>query len=833
MPWRGHFTAAILSLVTLLPAAVFAAPSSDDPRIAWGRSQLRLALTEHGYLGDAVALEIRVDPESTLLPANARRAEGFAVSTSANRIAITGFDGAGALYGCLEAAERIRRDGEVSPDWSTSDAPAMTLRGPCLLLMKLGAYNFPVTPGEFPFFYDRELWIQWLDFMAARRFNFLTLWNGHPFAYFVRFDRFSEAQSGIDAAQIETNREMLHWLVGEAGRRNIRLLFEFYNIHTSVYFQQAHGLPDENRTPTPLLRDYTAYAVETFAREFPEIGYYITPGEALAPDHTDTWVNDVLIPAIRRGGARGPIWLRSWGIDLPRARKVAELNPDVWMERKFNVEMIADQRPDPANELWARLTGKFVVNIHMAANLEPFRWFAPDYIRTCVANSMNAGAGGLHLYPRKSWRWPLGSEPALPVVQWMRDRFWNIAWARYAWNPNRDPDAEHAWWADELGRHFGSTEAAQLLLAAQAAASDVLPGLQRLIWLGEDNHTVIAAGIRLAQLESAPGIPFLSLTDVAQRIPDYLDTIRRGKVPPSPTPSEFLDDVLAAASRGAALSAQFAKVATRHRDEANALRLDAEAIRLVVQYYQEKMQAAVARASADAPGRNVTREAFLQPLERSVVTFRQLGALLDPAYDSVSDVPAWNPARLKKVPYHWTDLVPLFERELEVYRTAFRPGGPPPSRDPRHPGLAGILYGDPGLKRVEAANPIATLDHDWTGPERGRNWSAEWRGFLIWPRDGAVTLRVRSDQSVRLEARGETVLDGAGLPGVREASIAAKRGEPVRVRLVYDHPGGEDAFLEVRWNDRPGEFTPIPAAALRHSAEDQEWVRSALALSEL
>ena len=300
----------------------------------------------------------------------------------------------------------------------------MSLRGPCILLMKLGTYNFTMSPEEFPFFYDRELWIRWLDFMASQRFNTLTLWNGHPFAYFVPFEKYPEAQDGMEPGLVEKNRQMLHWLVEEGRQRNIRFIFEFYNIHTSVYFQEAHDLPDEISEPTDLLRDYTSYAVERFVSEFPEVGLHITPGEALDINWTDRWVNDVLYPAIERGGIQAPVLVRSWGLDLPHARKIAEAYPETWFERKFGVEMIADTRADPENREWAALTGRHVVNIHMAANLEPFRWSPPDYIRRCVLSALETGAGGLHLYPRKAWRWPDGSEPADPRLQWDRDRIW-------------------------------------------------------------------------------------------------------------------------------------------------------------------------------------------------------------------------------------------------------------------------------------------------------------------------------------------------------------------------------------------------------------------------
>ena len=43
-----------------------------------------------------------------------------------------------------------------------------------------------------------------------------------------------------------------------------------------------------------------------------------------------------------------------------------------------------------------------------------------------------------------------------------------------------------------------------------------------------------------------------------------------------------------------------------------------------------------------------------------------LRALTKETYDSLSDVPIWNPVRFKPdiCPYHWSDVLPYLEKEL-------------------------------------------------------------------------------------------------------------------------------------------------------------------------
>ena len=132
----------------------------------------------------------------------------------------------------------------------------MSLRGTCILLMKLGTYDYPVTPRELPFFYDRKLWTEYLDFLAENRFNYIAFWNGHPFDYFVKLPNYPEAQDGLAPGLLKRNRQMLLWLAGEAQKRNIWLMFQFYNIHTSVYFQKAHRLPAWNPSHAAVGRLY-------------------------------------------------------------------------------------------------------------------------------------------------------------------------------------------------------------------------------------------------------------------------------------------------------------------------------------------------------------------------------------------------------------------------------------------------------------------------------------------------------------------------------------------------------------------------------------------------
>ncbi len=94
-------------------------------------------------------------------------------------------------------------------------------------------------------------------------------------------------------------------------------------------------------------------------------------------------------------------------------------------------------------------------NVHILANLEPFRYGSPDFIQKSV-QAMHAvhGANGLHLYPQASyWDWPYTADK-LPggerLKQTERDWIWYKAWGRYAWKANRERNQEISYWSSQL-----------------------------------------------------------------------------------------------------------------------------------------------------------------------------------------------------------------------------------------------------------------------------------------------------------------------------------------------------------------------------------------------
>ena len=96
-------------------------------------------------------------------------------------IIVTGYDSSGVLYGALELVNRIHTAHALPATLDYEDHPALKLRGFALGMQKPeityeGAeYDYPYTPKEFPWFYDKAYWTGYLDQLVNQRINTLYI----------------------------------------------------------------------------------------------------------------------------------------------------------------------------------------------------------------------------------------------------------------------------------------------------------------------------------------------------------------------------------------------------------------------------------------------------------------------------------------------------------------------------------------------------------------------------------------------------------------------------------------------------------------------------------
>ena len=116
------------------------------------------------------------------------------------------------------------------------------------------------------------------------------------------------------------------------------------------------------------------------------------------------------------------------------------------------------------------------------------------------------GAYGLHLYPRTgTGPWPYGCDGAIgPNCNGIAIGCGYETWARYAWNSDRSPDAEKAYWIGRLAEHFRGPAAPHVLGACEESA-DVLPASPASRLTRQRRSQRGASSMKLDQLPQAAG----------------------------------------------------------------------------------------------------------------------------------------------------------------------------------------------------------------------------------------------------------------------------------------------------------------------------------------
>ena len=90
-------------------------------------------------------------------------AEGFTLLRKDKHVRVIGNDGAGTIYGVNKLLELLQEDPTLSNLTTQSEVPQMKLRGACVGLQKTvylpghRVYEYPYTPENFPWFYDKTL----------------------------------------------------------------------------------------------------------------------------------------------------------------------------------------------------------------------------------------------------------------------------------------------------------------------------------------------------------------------------------------------------------------------------------------------------------------------------------------------------------------------------------------------------------------------------------------------------------------------------------------------------------------------------------------------------
>lgn len=547
-------------------------------------------------------------------------AEGYTISRKGKKITIAANDGNGAIYAANRLAEHYRTNGNIDIAATITDAPEMKLRGACVGLQKIvylpghKVYEYPYTPENFPWFYDKQQWITYLDMLAACNMNALYLWNGHPFASLVKLKDYPFAPE-VDDATMAKNQEMFTFLTTEAGRRGIKVIQMFYNIILSKPFADHYGMTtqDRNRPITPLVSDYTRKSIAAFIEKYPNVGFLVCLGEAMSGiDNDIKWMTETIIPGIKDGlKASGrtdvpPIILRSHDTDCPKVLAASlPLYPNIYTMSKYTGESLTTYTPGgPWGETHRQLSSVapiHISNVHILANLEPWRWSSPAFIsKTVQAMHRVHGANGLHLYPQANyWDWPYTADSLQGggrLMQVDRDRMWYDAWGRYSWKADRGDDK--AYWTKEISDKFGcDAQAAADILEAYDESGEIAPKLLRRFGITEGNRQCLLLGMKISQLVNPykytiyPGF-YESCGPEGEKLIEYVEKEWKKEPHKGELPLNIVNECTAHGDKAVAAIERAAAKVTKNGDEFARLMNDMRCYREFAYSFKYKVLAA-------------------------------------------------------------------------------------------------------------------------------------------------------------------------------------------------------------------------------------------------
>lgn len=717
------FPIAINASYKKLPSQTIVVSSQSNTRLKFGADKLTKALLKVGYQAKLVSATLAnhqsikativvasLTDQTKAIPAlikskaNALGKEGYIIEYGQNgTLFIVGYDNSGALYGCMYLIDQLYKESKLPHKIDIKDRPEMVLRGTCIGLQKpdylpgRDVYEYPYTPETFPWFYDKALWIRYLDMMLENRYNSLYLWNGHPFSSLVKLKDYPYAVE-VDEETFKKNEEIYRFLTAEADKRGIWVIQMFYNIIIPKPFAEKHQLKtqDRNRPIIPLIADYTRKSIAAFVQKYPNVGLLITLGEAMegaGQDDVD-WFTKTIIPGVQDGLKAAnitnepPIVLRAHDTDAPRVMKDAlPLYKNLYTMAKYNGEALTTYTPRGS---WAALHRKLssigtvhIENVHILANLEPFRYGSADFIQKSVkAMHQVYGANGLHLYPQASyWDWPYTADNVKGrQIQLDRDWIWYKEWARYAWNANRDRTEEINYWGQQLADKYGvSLSQGKDILNAYEEAGEISPKLLRRYGITDGNRQTLTLGMLMTQLINPYRYGLFTMmyeseAPEGEMIIEYAEKEWNKQPHIGETPTQIAQEVVTHGQKAVAAINKAANGVTKDKQEFNRLKNDMYCQEAMANFYAQKVKSALCILRFKYSNDVADLEKALPFLQSSLNYYTTLVKLTENDYLYANSMQT----KQRKIPMRgvdktfitWKEMLPVYTKELNHFKKA-------------------------------------------------------------------------------------------------------------------------------------------------------------------
>ena len=624
--------------------------------------------------------------------------EAFRIEVENGRTFVEADSPSGLIYGAQAVVCDEAQAGRVQK-------PDFDIRGTTLWLggavqgRRIAPYHSGFNPDTLPWFFDRAFMTRYLDRLASARFNALFLWASHPFPYLLELPEYPGATK-LRPEQLRHNQQQFRWLVSECGRRNIRVLLHFYNIHLPDGLREKFGAQaswgaSAVKNPSPEIAKYYRYVLGRYFEEFDNVGLYICPGETLATSRQLEWFRGVIFQAAKDSGNNPLLIIRDWTLNMEFRKQIPALYENCYSELKHNDESFTSPVPDRRHAQWRGLLKGHVVNLHgPPMDLQPMRWASPLLIHETVTNWHDMGyVKGAEIYALSCFDWPYTQDKLTgdqtgyreqvkgPKLLWIdRSGIYLDVFGRYLWKTDRSQEAERDHWQQYLAEKFHSPEVGKCLYRWYVATGPISPGMQNLTATKFGNFwaTVMLQNQGVDQIlkarEQIDDVPITltreagrtrqvyysqpidkyffqqykdryGLPDLTERtsmpVAQYAKELTAGRqVTKAMTPDKVCD-LLCELADEAMASARAARAAATDSDakpELDRFVTDSRMYVLATRAFRHKVCAAILKARMLHDPHAGPGDEFLRHMEQSVEAYEDLAKLTDQTYRNANDL---------------------------------------------------------------------------------------------------------------------------------------------------------------------------------------------------
>ncbi len=572
--------------------------------------------------------------------------EGFQLSKQNGKIQVIGADPAGVMYGTLELAEQISASGlEGVKDISIN--PYMERRGTKFnipLDVRTPSYTdvSDVAQKNIAEMWNYDFWTEYIDNLARYRYNYISLWNLHPFPSMVRVPGYEDV--ALDDVQRSTHPFDEHYNTNGWGFcapeiiNNVETLIEismdekirfwkkvmaygksrnvdFYIVTWNIFVHGAkgkYGITD--RMENPVTVDYFRKSVKELFVTYPDLaGIGLTTGENMY-DYTfeekENWAFQTYGMGVLDAAAQMP----ERKFTFIHRQHMAEADK---ISKKFkplidnkNIEFVFSFKYAKAHVMSATKQpyhDEFVKDLKDHGGLKTiwtlrnddvyyFRWGAPDFVREFIKNIPYDVSRGYY-YGSDQWVWGrefTSKHPDTPrQIEIVKHWYHWMMWGRLGY----DPEMTNERFIAILQSHFPDVDAATLFVAWQEA-SMIYPTTTGFHWGWLDFMWYIE-GCKGRERFTKTKTEFHDVNSFIhvkphpkagfQSIPDYVKMVLAGDSSALKTPLDVSEMLLSNASK--ALSLTDALTAGENTELAVTLH-DIKTMALLGSYYAHKIEGA-------------------------------------------------------------------------------------------------------------------------------------------------------------------------------------------------------------------------------------------------